>query len=117
MTKIKTRKAESNGRKPKPAKNAPRRRLASAPADAGKAPRRRRAPPAKEREKAMTPRLRKVLAMFGQPELAKICGVSRAGVQQWIDLPARHALAVEKASGGKLTKEYLAPDFYPRLAE
>jgi len=72
------------------------------------------------RPKAKKPRrsarLRKVLALFPQPELARICGVKRQAVQQWADLPPQHALAVEKASGGELTKEFLAPNFYPRPA-
>lgn len=89
----------------KPAKKSPASRR---PAGAGKAGQRRAA--------AVTPRLRKVLAMFPQPELARICGVKRQAVQQWRDVPPQHALAIEKASGGELTKEWLAPDFYPRPA-
>jgi DNA-binding XRE family transcriptional regulator len=90
------------------AKKAPSRRR---PADAGK-PRQRRAA-------ALTPRLRKVLERFSQPKLAKICGVTRQAVNLWLergDIPPQHALAIEKASAGELTKEFLAPSFYPRPA-
>ena len=109
MKKKQSAKAASNGRK-LPAKT-PRRRSRPVGADT---PSRRRS--VAQHKRKMTPRLKKALALFGQPGLAKICGVTRQGVQQWTDLPAKHALAVEKASAGKLTKEYLAPDFYPRLA-
>lgn len=94
---------------PKDKANPPRRQR---PAGAG-TPRRRRAV---EAQPQISARLKRVLAMFPHPELAKICGVTRQGVHQWADFPAKHALAVEKASGGKLTKEYLAPNFYPRPA-
>lgn len=95
------------GRKPA-AKNAPSRRR---PAGAGGKTRQRRAAVA-----GLTVRLRKVLTLFPQPELARICRVKRQAVQQWRDVPPQHALAIEKASAGALTKEYLAPDFYPRPA-
>jgi Bacterial toxin YdaS len=96
---------KSSGAKPA-AKNAPSRRR---PTGAGPKPGRRRTA-------GQSPRLRKVLALLPQPELAKVCGVKRQAIQQWRDVPPQHALAIEKATGGKLTKEFLAPSFYPRPA-
>lgn len=64
----------------------------------------------------ITARLKKILAVFPHPELARICGVARQAVHQWRDLPPQHALAVEKASDGKFSREWLAPSFYPRPA-
>lgn len=58
--------------------------------------------------------LEAVLKRFSASELARICGVSRQAVSGWTAFPSEHALAVEKASGGELTKEFLAPNFYPR---
>lgn len=72
--------------------------------------------PAPTKTPRRTARLRAVLKLFGAPELARICKVTRQGVAQWRDLPAKHALQVEKASKGKFTKEFLAPNFYPATA-
>jgi len=89
---------------------APSRRPAR-PAVAADKARRRAEPEAKK-----SARLRAVLKRFTLPELAKICGVARQAVYTWRDVPAAHALAIETASKGELTKEFLAPDFYPRPA-
>lgn len=70
------------------------------------------APPSKK----PSARLTAVLKLYTRPELAKVLGVSKQTVHQWHDVPARHALAIEQATGGKLKKEYLAPRFYPRTA-
>lgn len=97
---------------PKPV--SPKRRLKTRPAGAGSKtpfPRQRRAAGLN-----IKPRLQRIFATFSIAELAKICGVRRQAVEQWEDLPAHHALAVEKASGGKFSKEWLAPSFYPRPA-
>lgn len=62
------------------------------------------------------PRLRAVLKMFPPAILADICGVTRQSLFYWKDIPPRYALKIEAASGGKFTKEWLAPDFYPAPA-
>jgi len=61
-----------------------------------------------------TKRLAAVFKIFSPKELAGIAGVTRQAVEKWQDIPAEHARAIEKASGGKLSKEFLAPNFYPR---
>jgi DNA-binding transcriptional regulator YdaS (Cro superfamily) len=93
----------------RPAK-APRRPIAR-PAGAVDKARRRAGEPEPVKKSA---KLRAVLKRFPAAELAGICGVARQAVYKWRDVPPAHALAIEKASAGVLTKEYLAPDFYPR---
>lgn len=65
---------------------------------------------------ALTARLLKVRKLFTTHDLVRICGVSRQALSTWRDVPAKHALAIAEASEGKLTKEFLAPNFYKRPA-
>lgn len=70
-------------------------------------------PKPKQRE---TARLRKVREMFPTTRLMRICKVTRQAINAWHDVPPKHAIALERASKGALTKEYLAPNFYPATA-
>jgi hypothetical protein len=63
-----------------------------------------------------TKRLAAVIKLFPRPRLAELCGISLQAVHQWRDVPPRFALTLEKASEGKLTREFLAPRFYPSPA-
>lgn len=63
-----------------------------------------------------TKRLRAVLELYSKPDLARLLGVTNSAVHKWHDIPARFAVRLEKATGGKLKREFLAPDFYPRPA-
>lgn len=47
---------------------------------------------------------------------AELCGISRQAVTRWLKtgIPARHVIALEKATGGKVTRYELRPDLYPR---
>jgi len=68
---------------------------------------------------------KKHLALFkaieiagGQAALARFCGVSQPSVHKWLKrsqgIPAERVLAVERATGGKISRHELRPDIYPR---
>jgi DNA-binding transcriptional regulator YdaS (Cro superfamily) len=49
--------------------------------------------------------------------LSKMLGISHVAVGKWIRrgrIPAERVLAVEKATGGKVSRYELRPDIYPR---
>ena len=55
----------------------------------------------------------------GQAELARILGVTPQAVQQWVAAgvaPPKRAIGIENATGGKVTRHDLAPEFYPHEA-
>jgi DNA-binding transcriptional regulator YdaS (Cro superfamily) len=60
------------------------------------------------------PRIAEVLG--SQSALARLCGVSQQSVSKWVmlnkELPAKHVLAVEEATG--ISRHDLRPDIYPR---
>ena len=76
-----------------------------------------KAPAARRKRKVMTPELIAVLQTFTRPELARILGISRQSLHAWSYVRPQYALAIEAASKGKLTKEFLAPDYYPPKAK
>lgn len=53
-----------------------------------------------------------------QSEVAKLLGVPPAAVNQWVKglrpVPDKHALAIERATNGKVTRKELCPDDWPR---
>ena len=53
-----------------------------------------------------------------QAEMARVIGVPVAAVSQWIrgvrPVPDKHALAIEHATGGKVTRKDLCPDTWKR---
>lgn len=63
-------------------------------------------------------RLKKAIKIIGsQNKLATLCKVSQQAVAGWIawgNVPARHALTIEKATNGQVTRHDLRPDIYPR---
>ena len=62
-------------------------------------------------------KLTQVIALVGShTTLAKTIGVSRQSISAWLrrGVPARHVIALERATGGKVTRYDLRPDLYPR---
>jgi DNA-binding transcriptional regulator YdaS (Cro superfamily) len=57
---------------------------------------------------------KEIIAMLGGP--AKVAslvgGISSQAVSQWRRVPARHCIALEKASGGRITVHDLRPDIF-----
>jgi TorA maturation chaperone TorD len=53
----------------------------------------------------------------GQAKLARLIGVSQPHVWHWLHkaerVPAEHVIAIEKATGGRITRAQLRPDLYP----
>lgn len=49
----------------------------------------------------------------GSGKLANALGISAAAVSQWERCPAERVIAVERATGGKVTRTQLRPDLYP----
>ncbi len=66
----------------------------------------------------MTEALTKAIAIVGgQTQLARLLGVKQAHVWHWLKkagrVPGEHVLAIEKATGGEITRHQLRPDLYP----
>ena len=56
----------------------------------------------------------------GQPNLAKVLGIRQQSVSKWVRAgraPATRVLAIEKATGGHITRHQLRPDLYPDEGE
>lgn len=53
----------------------------------------------------------------GQTQLARLLGVKQANVWHWLNkaerVPGEYVLAIEKATGGQVTRHDLRPDLYP----
>lgn len=64
----------------------------------------------------MTEFIKSAIEIAGsQKKLADACGVSQVAVSKWFrggDIRAEHAIAVEKATDGKVTREQLRPDIF-----
>lgn len=66
----------------------------------------------------MTEALTKAIAIVGgQTQLARLLGVKQANVWHWLNkavhVPGEYVLAIEKATGGEVTRHQLRPDLYP----
>ena len=66
-----------------------------------------------------TKALQKAINIAGsQTKLAKKLKVTQTAVSHWLTrnkrIPAERAVAVEKATGGQVTRRDLRPDLYPR---
>lgn len=66
----------------------------------------------------MTEALTKAIAIVGgQTQLARLLGVKQANVWHWLKkadrVPGEYVLAIEKATGGEVTRHHLRPDLYP----
>ena len=66
----------------------------------------------------MTEALTKAIAIVGgQTQLARLLGVKQANVWHWLKkadrVPGEYVLAIEKATGGEVTRHQLRPDLYP----
>jgi DNA-binding transcriptional regulator YdaS (Cro superfamily) len=61
--------------------------------------------------------IEKAIAIVGsQTALAEELGIRPQAVQQWVasgHVPVRRVIAVEKATGGAVTRHELRPDIYP----
>lgn len=44
--------------------------------------------------------------------IAAICGVTREAVRNWKRIPPNHCIAIETATGGKVTRYDLRPDVF-----
>ena len=58
-----------------------------------------------------------IAAAKGLQPLADACGVKYQAIQKWRrqgKVPAERVLAVEAATGGKITRSQLRPDIYPK---
>jgi len=53
----------------------------------------------------------------GTAALARAINVTPQAISQWDRVPAERALAVEQATGGKVTRHQLRPDLYPASQE
>ena len=53
----------------------------------------------------------------GQSKLAKILGVSQPSIWHWLNksgrVPGEHVIAIERATGGRVTRRLLRPDIFP----
>lgn len=61
----------------------------------------------------------KACAIVGsQAEMARLLGIPVAAVSQWVrgvrPVPDKHALAIEKATNGKVTRKQLCPNTWQR---
>ena len=66
----------------------------------------------------MTEALNKAIAIVGgQTQLARLLGVKQANVWHWLNkadrVPGEYVLAIEKATGGEVSRHDLRPDLYP----
>lgn len=55
----------------------------------------------------------KAVVKGGAAGIARVCGISRAAVNQWDRCPAERVLAVERATDGEVPRHQLRPDLYP----
>jgi TorA maturation chaperone TorD len=57
----------------------------------------------------------------GQTQLARLLGVKQANVWHWLKraehVPGEYVLAIEKATGGQVSRRDLRPDLYPEPAQ
>jgi DNA-binding transcriptional regulator YdaS (Cro superfamily) len=65
-----------------------------------------------------TPLQKAIEIAGGQSALARECSVAQAHVWHWLHransrVPAEHCIAIEKATGGRVTRHDLRPDIYP----
>src|SRR4051812_23639096 len=56
---------------------------------------------------------RAIVEAGGVAALARAINVTPQAVSQWDRVPAERALAVEKATEGRITRQELRPDLYP----
>lgn len=66
----------------------------------------------------MTDALTRAIAIVGgQTQLARLLGVKQANVWHWLNkadrVPGEYVIAIEKATGGEVTRHDLRPDLYP----
>lgn len=66
----------------------------------------------------MTDALTRAIAIVGgQTQLARLLGVKQANVWHWLNkadrVPGEYVIAIEKATGGEITRHDLRPDLYP----
>jgi DNA-binding transcriptional regulator YdaS (Cro superfamily) len=62
------------------------------------------------RDEALT---RAIEAAGGPAKLGREIGASSQAISQWKRCPAERVIAVERAVGGKVTRDQLRPDLYP----
>lgn len=60
-----------------------------------------------------TPLQRAAEAVGSQQRLAEVLGITPQAVSQWDRVPAERVIAIERATGGKVTRHELRPDLYP----
>lgn len=61
-----------------------------------------------------TPFARALRLVGGPTKMAEAIGVKRPSVYKWFrQVPGERAIAIEKATGGKVTRHQLRPDLYP----
>src|SRR6187402_2139529 len=53
----------------------------------------------------------------GVAALARAINVTSQAISQWERVPAERTIAVEQATGGKVTRHQLRPDLYPAAGE
>jgi DNA-binding transcriptional regulator YdaS (Cro superfamily) len=63
--------------------------------------------------KNQTPLDRIVEIVGTKAKLADELGVSPQAVSQWPPIPPKHAIAIEKLTGGQVTRHEIAPAMYP----
>ena len=54
-----------------------------------------------------------IKAAGGPAELARALGITIQAIYDWKRCPPRRALAVEKATGGVVSRRRLCPEIYP----
>ncbi len=64
-----------------------------------------------------TPLEKAIKAAGGESALARAIGVTRQAVHGWAKVPADRALAVERATDGRVRCYELRPDVFPKPAE
>jgi DNA-binding transcriptional regulator YdaS (Cro superfamily) len=50
----------------------------------------------------------------GMTKLTSKIGISKSAPYSWSQIPAGRVLAIEAATGGRLSRHTLRPDLYPR---
>jgi DNA-binding transcriptional regulator YdaS (Cro superfamily) len=65
----------------------------------------------------MNAHIAKALSLFGgQQAMANACGVTQAAVSKWVRghrVSAESAIAIERATSGRVTRFELRPDLWP----
>lgn len=57
--------------------------------------------------------IKKVVDVVGTKiAIARHLGITKGAVSQWTTIPAEHVLAIEKLTGGRVTRYELRPDLY-----